>query len=350
MIAASQAYAARTPGREGSVRSAGSGTSAPTTDRASETTQRARVFVAARTERATELGRLLADRVGEPEALARALRRGLVELADPEYHATQAFVAPGIGITLGVRSPLLRALGRGFRSATRRDSPVSLLLAADTLLREPELEAHWFAFGILSLTLPRDHERTWQIVRRAGREAGDWITVDTLAHTLAAGILAEPYRWAELEQLVYSPSRWERRLAASTIATIPFANRTAGRTPDTARHGLEVLSLLIGDAEPDVQKAIAWAYRSLALVDAEATTVALETEAENAVGNDDGHRAWVIRDALTKLEPTASTRIRTRLLGIRRRSAAPSTSRAAEIAGRFAGLGLGQPIPEPPLS
>jgi hypothetical protein len=220
---------------------------------------------------------------------------------------------------------------------------------ADRLLREPELEARWFAFGILERTLPSEPERTWQLLRRAGREAADWITVDTLAHPAGVGILAEPYRWAELEQLVYASSRWERRLVGSTIATLPFANRTAGRDPDVARRGLELLGMLIGDAESDVQKALSWAYRSMALVDLPATTAALAIETERAVREADGHRAWVIRDALPKLAAADAARLRARLDGIRRRPGAPSTSTAAGTAAHFADLPRGSSLPEPPL-
>jgi 3-methyladenine DNA glycosylase AlkD len=316
----------------------------------SPNSERARAFVAARLERAEALGRALADRVQDPADLAVALHAALAELADPEYLAGQQFVAPGIGTTHGVRSPLLGALKRGFRSATRRDSPATLLFVADRLLGERELEARWFAFGILERTLPRDPERTWQLLRRAGRAAGDWITVDTLAHPAASGILAESYRWAELEQLVYAPSRWERRLVGSTIATLPFVDRTAGRYPVVARRGLELLGLLIGDAEPDVQKALAWAYRSMAVVDRAATTAALADEADLAARTADGHRAWVIREALPKLDPADAARLRARLEGIRRRPGAGSTSLAAATTARFADLPLGGPLPEPPLT
>ena len=315
----------------------------------SEATARARAFVAAHLALAESLGRSLGDRVGDPTALVAALRAAFAQLADPEYLAGQQFVAPGIGPTHGIRSPLLGALGRGFRSATRRDSAATLLFVADRLLHERELEARWFAFGILERTLPRDPERTWQLLRRAIREAGDWITVDTLAHPAGVGILAEPYRWAELEQLAYSPSRWERRLVGSTIATIPFVNRTAGREADVAARGLELLGMLIGDAEPDVQKALAWGYRSMALVDLAATTSALESEATRAVGAADGARAWVVRDALSKLDPADAARLRGHLAGIRRRPGAASTSVAAATAARFADLPLGRALPEPPL-
>ena len=153
--------------------------------------------------------------------------------------------------------------------------------------------------------------------------APERITVDDLAHPYGAGIAAEPYRWAELEQLVFSPSRWERRLVGSTIATMTHGNRKAGRGPEVVDHALPLLGQLIGDDEPDVQKALAWAYRSLAQIDPERTTRALREEADRAARTDDGHRAWVIRDALTKLDPADADDLKTRLAGIRRRPGAP---------------------------
>jgi 3-methyladenine DNA glycosylase AlkD len=315
----------------------------------SAATAHAVAFVAAHKAEAESIGAGLADDLNDPDAFASALQRGLAALADPEYLAGQQFVAPGLGTTHGVRWPLLAAVVRGFRNATRRDRPTPLLFLADRLFREPHLETRWFAFALLERTLAADPERTWQLLRRAAREAGDWITVDDLAHPYGTGIAAEPYRWAELEQLVYSPSRWERRLVASTIATMTHGNRRTGRGPEVASHALPLLEQLMGDAEPDVQKALAWAYRSLAQVDPEATTAALRAETERAATNDDGHRAWVIRDTLSKLDPTVAEKLRTRLEGIRRRPGAPATSAAAEMAARFGGLPDPTHHPEPPL-
>jgi hypothetical protein len=72
-------------------------------------------------------------------------------------------------------------------------------------------------------------------------------------------------------------------------------DRRRGRDPEVARRALPILGQLIGDAEPDVQKALSWAYRSLAPVDLAATTAALRAETDRAVAANDGHRAWVIR-------------------------------------------------------
>jgi 3-methyladenine DNA glycosylase AlkD len=296
------------------------------------------------------LGERLAGHVGDPDRFAADLARAFRDLADRDYRVSQAFVAPGIGPTHGVRTPLQVALRKGFERASREASTSEILLIADRLLRAPEREGRWFAIASLERTLSREPERTWQLLRRAARDANDWITVDTLAHPFAKGILAEPYRWAELEQLTVSPSRWERRLVGSTIATMPFGNGAAGRTPEIARHGLEVLATLIGDNEPDVQKALAWAYRSMAAVDQAATTSALERQAAIAAREGDGHRAWVVRDSLSKLEPAPAGAIREALGNVRRRPGAASTSEAAELATRFAGMGLGRHLPEPPLA
>lgn len=297
-----------------------------------------------------ELGTDLANHLSDSAAFARALAVAFAELADPEYRAGQAFVAPGIGPIHGVWTPVQVAVRRAFARASRTASPSELLVVADRLLRDSEREAHWFSIATLERTIARDPERTWQLLRRAAREASDWITVDTLAHPFGIGILAEPYRWAELEQLTVSPSRWERRLVGSTIATLPFVDRTTGRDPAVAAQALPLLATLIGDREPHVQKSLSWAYRSMALVDIVSTTAALREQARIAGAGDDGHRAWVIRDSLAKIDPVEAEAIRGALRGVRRRGNSPSTSDAAELAGRFAAMGLGRPMPQPPLT
>jgi 3-methyladenine DNA glycosylase AlkD len=316
----------------------------------SPVTARAVAFVAEHKPAAEELGRALAELTGDPDAFAAALRTGLEGLADPEYLEGQRRVAPGIGAVVGVRWPLIEAVKRGFREVTKRDRTSTWLFVADRLLREETLEPRWFAFGLLERTIADEAERTWQLVRRAAREASDWITVDALAHVVGNGILNEPYRWAELEQLVYSPSRWERRLIGSTVATTPFIDHRRGREPLVAEHGLGLIAQLIGDDEPDVQKALSWALRSLVLVDPDAVAAFCVREAETARATTDGHRAWVIRDALPKLDETTAARIRKQLDGIRRRPGAPATSTAAEAAERFGGGMLGRPMMEPPLT
>ncbi len=314
----------------------------------SPATAKADAFVIANVGAASKLGTALADDVQDADALAAAMRRGLAGLGDPTYLEGQRRVAPGIGTIHGVRRPLLAAVTTAFRAATREDRATTLLFVADRLLREEHLEAHWLAFDILQRTLPGEPERTWQLMRRAARSADDWITVDCLAAPYAAGIALEPYRWSELEQLIYSPSRWERRLVGSTIATMTHGEGRANGADIVAR-AMTILEQLLGDAEPDVQKALAWAYRSLAALDRQTVTVALRRETDVAARDDDGHRAWVIRDSLAKLDPADADALRTALSGVRRRADAPATSAAASTAAAFGGLPDPSIHPEPPL-
>jgi len=173
------------------------------------------------------------------------------------------------------------------------------------------------------------------VIRQLAAEADDWISVDTLAATSAPGILREPFRWAELEQLVYSPGRWERRLVGSTVATIPFADRAAGRMPEVAARGLAMVGLLIGDPEPDVQRALSWALRNMAAIDPAGVTGFCWREGERAAATADGDRAWVVRDTLAKLAPADAAGIRALLAGVRRRPGAANTSAASATAAAF---------------
>jgi len=244
----------------------------------------------------------------------------------------------------------LAAFLGGLRLAVRGVRSGRLVIVADALARDEVRELRWMAVGILRWVLAEEPELAWQVLRRIGREADDWITVDTVAGAAAEGILREPYRWAELEQLVFSPIRWERRLVGSTVAGVPHADHRLGRTGDEVARGLDLVGQLIGDAEPDVQKSLAWALRELAKLDPSAVAAFCRAEAERAAITGDGHRAWVVRDALAKLPAADAAAIRVRLAGVRRTPGAPSTSRAAATANAFASAGLGRPLPEVPLT
>jgi 3-methyladenine DNA glycosylase AlkD len=301
----------------------------------SATTAASNAFVEAHINAAREIGRRIADEIDDPGRFTAAIRMGLEGLADPVSLAGQRLVAPGIGPSLGVRLPLLEAVHRSLIRELRGVRAARLLAVAEALAHDPIRELRWFSCWLLGRILPDEPEQAWQVLRGLASEADDWISVDTLATTVGRGILAEPYRWAELEQLVYSPSRWERRLVGSTIATIPFADRASGRTRDVADRGIALVGLLIGDPEPDVQKALSWALRNLAAIDRAGVTAFCRREAERAVATSDGARAWVVRDALSKLDPADAAEIRGLLTGVRRTPHAATTSAAAAVAAEF---------------
>ena len=177
-------------------------------------------------------------------------------------------------------------------------------------------------------------------MRRLATRPATGSRVDSLAELYAQGILLEHFRWAELEQLVYSASRWERRLVGSTVARLPLELPRARRHELDRTPGLTLIKSLIGDSEPDVQKALSWALRSWLEVDPTRRARVHPRRGGRCPAADDGHRAWVLRDALTapSIEPASRPRSGT---ASRASGAAPANRRpatAATVAAGFAGF------------
>lgn len=303
--------------------------------RRSNTTQRANAFVAAHMDEAQGLGTALAELLDEPDSFVEVLTDGLRRLADPEYASEQERVAPGGAQVIGVRWPLVRNVSRQLRRPLRESSSSTAVSLAQRLAVEPIREVRLFSHVPLARSLSDDPERSWQVMRRLARAATDWICIDDLAGLTARGVLDEPFRWAELEQLVYSEHRYERRLVGATLARIPYELPAHQRHGLPAGRALELIAALIGDAEPQVQKALSWALRSWVQVDQQQVTGFLEREADRAATTDDGHRAWVIRDAVPALPRTDADRLRARISAVRRVATAPDTSEAHRTAADF---------------
>ena len=106
------------------------------------------------------------------------------------------------------------------------------------------------------------------MLRRVAADADDWITVDTLAdddrgRASSASPTAGP-SWSSWSTAPAAGS------AGSSARRSPRSRSRTGRPGGRrtiAGRGLALIGLLIGDPEPDVQKALSWALRSLAAVD-----------------------------------------------------------------------------------
>jgi 3-methyladenine DNA glycosylase AlkD len=306
----------------------------------SEASSRAEAFVSAHLATATELGLRLSDLIDEPAAFLAALRAGLTSLADTDYVLLVERASPGIAARYAVRAPLADAIRRPLQQALDEGSSIVALQLAQHLAQADDRDLRLFAVPCLRRSLVEDPEQTWQLLRRLGRRAEDWIEVDSLADLWARGVLAEHFRWAELEQLLYSAQTYERRLVGATLATIPrrlSSLRHEQRRP-LCSQALEMIRLLMGDAEVTVQKSLSWAIREWSRVDAQATADLLRAEATIAVERRDGARAWVVRDSLSHQASALATTLRRDLAGIRRSRNEPSTSIAARRAASFAAL------------
>ena len=184
----------------------------------------------------------------------------------PSRSASRRAPAP----VIGVRGPLVaRRRAPAARRPLREASPSSALWLAAAPGRRAR------ARGAAVRTCPACRRSCLTTPSGRGSSCAAWRAARRLDQRRLAGrastpqgILAEPFRWAELEQLVYSTDRWERRLVGSTLART--AHRACPRAPAPragATRGLTLIGSLIGDAEPDVQKALSWALRSWCEVD-----------------------------------------------------------------------------------
>jgi 3-methyladenine DNA glycosylase AlkD len=298
---------------------------------------RANAFVAEHRDEAGALASRLGGLVDRPDLFVAETAAGFRALADPAYRAELERMVPGLGAAYGVRSPLLAPVHAAVRRACR-GRPDEALWLAERVSAVPELEVRGLARTLLRAAIETDPERSWQQVRGLARSAANWVDVDGLASVTALGVLLEPFRWAELGQLVYSPSAWERRLVASTIATLPFEVVPADRSRLATGPALDLLEQLLGDADAYVQKALSWAIRSWARVDPAGIERFVADQAALAADTRDGHRAWVLRDAVGALAPETAATTRQLLAGLRRAADEPPTSRASAAAGGFATL------------
>ncbi len=305
----------------------------------SAVTARAQALVAERLPAARGLGETLGELVDQPEEFVAVAREGLTSLGDEAYANEQERVTPGQGAIFGVRNPLLAAIARQLKASLKQGSDASALWLAERLVIEPEREFTILAHTCLLRSLPTDPERTWQLMRKLAHAAQEWISVDSLAVLYSAGIIREHYRWAELEQLVYAASKWERRLVGATVAQLPHELPRTERGRLARTPALTLIKSLLGDSEPDVQKALSWALRSWLEVDPNGVRELIRSEAADALRTNDGHKAWVLRDALTApaVDASFAAEIRARLEGVRRDGRKPSTSQASETARGFVG-------------
>jgi 3-methyladenine DNA glycosylase AlkD len=296
-------------------------------------------FVAAHLDEATALGQRLAELIDQPEAYLIELRTGLESLTESSYQQVVTRLCPETPARYVVRGSLAEAVAAPVKRALAEGSSMSALRLADRLAKADHRDLRLYAHDPLRRSLAEDPEMSWQIMRRMGRAAEDWIATDTLADVWARGVLAEDFRWAELEQLLYSRHIFERRLVPATLATLPHRVPRSQRDelrPRTVERALELLRQLMGDAENMVQKALSWAIREWTPVDPEAVTAFLRAETAIAAEGRDGHRAWVIRDCLAKQPEAVAAQLRSALEGIRRSAKAPPTSIASTHAAAFA--------------
>jgi hypothetical protein len=150
-------------------------------------------FVAAHLARATALGERLADLVGSTRTPSSPPSSKASRISRIRSTPTASrSVAPGLGLVLGVRLPLMEAAHKPSSAAPERGFDLHILdVDGPPAAGQEPRDVRWFGMWNLERLLPTDPERTWQLMRRAARGSGGVDHVDTLAHPYGAGILRD---------------------------------------------------------------------------------------------------------------------------------------------------------------
>ena len=199
-------------------------------------------------------------------------------------------LVPTRGEVIGVRVPEIRKLATRFRRAKPELTLETGARLLDRAAEDRSREEILFAVFVLA-TYRRELSRAlWERVDRWIEALDNWETCDQLATNVAGEIVSRDLSLVEdLVAWTSSPNRWRRRFA---VATTTVLNQRGRRHPaETFR----VCRPLVEDADPLVQKAVAWAIREASKHDEEA--------AFDFLTRHPSARTRIVREASAKLSP-----------------------------------------------
>jgi 3-methyladenine DNA glycosylase AlkD len=201
-------------------------------------------------------GQLVAD-------VLQALRAAAV----PERREHSAGYFPSDLEILGVPAPSIRAVLRPVARQLREAPRDEVLSVARALVRTDVHEARQLAWELIGGRPDVIARLDAAAVEALGRGNDNWATVDGFSVYVAGPAWREGRvrdgdvaRWAE------GGDRWWRRTAL--VSTVALNQRSRGGSGDAPRT-LVVCGLLAHDRDPMVAKALSWALRALAGVDAD---------------------------------------------------------------------------------
>lgn len=185
---------------------------------------------------------------------ATAIRQRLDSLADPAVRAKLTRTVPGAKL-LGIPVPALREFAGELRAAIPFDTACDLF---DLYTRERCREEILVATFRLAAEKKSIARLPWPRLEKWIRAVDNWETCDQLAsNVVAVRVHSEVALARKIVDLIHSPDKWQRRMAAATAASL---NQKGRSHPEIA---IEVCEWLVPDPEPMIQKSLAWVIREL---------------------------------------------------------------------------------------
>mmetsp|Transcript_15589 Transcript_15589/g.35775 ORF Transcript_15589/g.35775 Transcript_15589/m.35775 type:complete len:265 (+) Transcript_15589:61-855(+) len=202
--------------------------------------------------------------VGRKEDFAAAARRietSLRFVARPAKAPQMAMYLKNLFVLLGVSSPDRRAaVAEDLKAWSARTTP-EVVGICNALYDMPHRECHYVACDILLAHKPTDVDMKLRLVKSLICKHSWWDTVDALSSCVGQ-VLDCPGVWPEVDAWITDPNMWLRRSAI-------ICQRTRGQKTD-AKRMFRYCKLCAREKEFFIEKAIGWALRSYARVDAQA--------------------------------------------------------------------------------
>jgi len=201
--------------------------------------------------------------------IAKQVIARLREYTNPERLEFTKNYFPSAMENLGVSVPDLRRVVREMKKRLNGEDVAQVLAVGKALIAQNTLEGRQVAYEIVGAHAPTLRSLRIKHLQELGHGMDNWVSVDSFACGLSGQAWRESqitdaavHRWARARD------PWWRR--AAVVSTVPLNMKSRGGSGDPERT-LVVCSMLTEDPDPMVIKALSWALRSLAPVDARAT-------------------------------------------------------------------------------
>ncbi len=201
------------------------------------------------------------------EQLVQEIITSLESFKDPQRLEFASKSYPTAMKVIGVTVPNEKIVLKELRNETKKFTGREKIAVAIALSDTGIFECQHIALEYLGKDKKALKELTSADLEKLNRNMDNWVSVDCYAGYLFG------YAWREgvvstesIKELYQSDNFWNRRIAI--VSTVALNQKARGGLGD-AKRTLEVCELAVDDHQDMITKALSWALRELAKIDAE---------------------------------------------------------------------------------
>ena len=194
--------------------------------------------------------------------LIKEIEQQLDELADPKRREMAKKNYPTKMTVKGVTVPNLRPIVKELRNQFKGAPPETIVAFTKELNTTRILEMQQIAFELIDKNRAAQESLALDDCLELGQGMDNWVSVDHFARMVAGPAWREgQITDSVVEEWAISEDRWWRR--AAVVCTVALNQKARGGSGDPERT-LKICSLVAGDQDDMVAKALSWALRELA--------------------------------------------------------------------------------------